>query len=169
MFLLSLWRNVRVYCFQIWKPSPGWCSDLGSASHHIKNVFLLCKFVTKLESVLLSELEALARMCEYDMFSAAVWTSWCLFHTWEQSRQKVFLLSLWQNVKVYCFQIWKPSPGWCSEPARPNNGFNRTTDYEPNSSTHGRPLKRTESSETRVTSEKSLASRPSWRKFYKGF
>ena len=28
----------------------------------------------------------------------------------------------------------------------PNNGFNRTTENDPNSSTHGRPLKRTESS-----------------------
>ena len=37
---------------------------------------------------------------------------------------------------------------------RPNNGFNRTTDYDPNSSTHGRPSKQTKSSETRVTSEK---------------
>ena len=42
------------------------------------------------------------------------------------------------------------------EQGSPNNGFNRTTENDPNSSTHGRPLKRTESSETRVTSEKSL-------------
>ena len=37
-----------------------------------------------------------------------------------------------------------------------------TSENDPNSSTHGRPSKRTKSSETRVTSEKSLASRPSW-------
>ena len=41
-----------------------------------------------------------------------------------------------------------------SNKGRPNNGFNRTTDYHPNSSTHGRPSKQTKSSETRVTSEK---------------
>ena len=57
----------------------------------------------------------------------------------------------------------------CCNQGRPNNGFNRTTDYEPNSSTHGRPSKQTESSETRVTSKKSLASRCSWRKFYAAF
>ena len=40
----------------------------------------------------------------------------------------------------------------------PNDGFNRRTDHNPNSSTHGRPSKQTESSETRVTSEKSFGS-----------
>ena len=55
------------------------------------------------------------------------------------------------------------SPSWSSPQAStgsmqgsPNNGFNRTTKNDPNSSTHGRPSKRTESSETRGTSEKSL-------------
>ena len=63
------------------------------------------KFVTKLKSVLLSALEALAMMGVYNMFSTAVWANWCLFQT---KCQKVFLLSLWQNVRVYCFQNWKP-------------------------------------------------------------
>ena len=45
---------------------------LCSASYLAKKVFFPAKFVIKLESELLSELEAFARMGIYNMFSAAV-------------------------------------------------------------------------------------------------
>jgi hypothetical protein len=67
-------KNLRVYCFQNWKPSPWW-------------VYTTC-FPPRCEQV--------------GVFS---------IHR-EQSRQQVFLLSLWQNVIVYWFQTWKLSLGW---------------------------------------------------------
>ena len=51
---------------------PPWCEQVGVFSTQSVKRFFSAKFVTKRESVVLSELEALARMGVYDMCSAAV-------------------------------------------------------------------------------------------------
>ena len=98
------------YCFSIWKASPGWCSELCSAGHHTKNFSCLVCDKTWVYCFQNWKLRPgwVYRTCfppqceQVGVFSIL----------WEQSRQKVFLPSLWQNVRLYWFQIWKSLPGW---------------------------------------------------------
>jgi hypothetical protein len=62
-----------VYCFQIWiSGSLRQDGVVSCVQQAIIPKRFSARFVTKLESVLLSDLEALARMGVYDMFSVTV-------------------------------------------------------------------------------------------------
>ena len=108
-----------MYCFQNWQPSPGWvyttcfppwCEPVGVFSIHREwsrqKVFLLSLW--QHVSVLLLELEALARLGVYDMFSDAVWASWCLLLTVGTELSKCFPAKF--VTKHECIAIGSGSP-----------------------------------------------------------